>query len=228
MISIYKKISYIYIYCVHRCVHPISEECVRIHNICIQLKKKKKVIIIKKNRSRRPEVRHRRHNIIIPSVDHLRDPLVVFGHVLVAPPPDATLHVMVVVVLVVMSLGAVARPPRPFLHQTGVGRLQVVRQPDPGAPVDERRAEVQPVVAQLGRLVVPRKRVMVVVPALAERQQRHHRVLGGRDVPEDRRTITTYYYIVVIVISRRGGCAATRDKPRCPPPRNLLHKSLVN
>lgn len=109
------------------------------------------------------------------SADHARYPFVVVGHVPVAPSPD--------VAVVVDVPARAARPPGPLGHQPGIGGLHVVRLPEERARVDERRAEVQPVVAQLGRLVVPRERVMVVVPSLAERQQRHRRVLRGRDVP---------------------------------------------
>jgi len=108
--------------------------------------------------------------------------------------------VVVIVVLVVVLLGAVARPARPLLHQTGVGRRQVVRQTEPGARVDERCAKVQPVIAQLGRLVVPRKSMMVVVPPLAERQQRHSRVLSGCDVPVDRQMTVAAVSITIYVL----------------------------
>lgn len=126
-----------------------------------------------------------------PSADHLRHQSVLLVHVDVAPSPDVRPRRRSR-----RRLGAVARPPGPAFHQRRVGRLQVVREPQPRAPVDERRAEVEPVVAQLGRLVVPRERVVVVVPALAERQQRDRRVLRGRDVPaKERRMRDTYIYI---------------------------------
>lgn len=60
-------------------------------------------------------------------------------------------------------------------------RLQIVRPADLGEEIDESGREVQPVVAQFGRLVVPGEHVMVVVPALAESECGHRLVLRGVD-----------------------------------------------
>jgi hypothetical protein len=103
---------------------------------------------------------------------------VVSAHVLVAPAPEGGLAVVVVVVV---GPGAVAGALGALLDQRRGHRLQVVRPADAREEVDEGRGEVGAVVAQLGRLVVPREDVVVVVPALAERGDRHADVLRGAD-----------------------------------------------
>lgn len=123
----------------------------------------------------------------IVSFEHPYDPFVLDAHVFVAPSPDFR-----------VTVAPVAGPQRSSHHHARVGGLQVVRQPESGASVYERRAQVHPVVAQLGRLVVPRERVMVVVPSLAQSQQRHRRVFRGRDSPVRRQSarvndIRNYY-----------------------------------
>lgn len=102
---------------------------------------------------------------------------VVGAHVLVAPAPEGGLAVLMVVVVP----GAVAGALGALLHQRRRHRLQVVRPADAREEVDEGRGEVHAVVAQLGRLVVPREDVVVVVPALAESGDRHTDVLRGAD-----------------------------------------------
>lgn len=78
----------------------------------------------------------------------------------------------------------------PFGYQLGGHGLQVVRPSDQREQVDEQRGQVQLVVEQLGVLVVPRERVMVVVPSVATRGHRHQYVLGRVDVPARNNTIT--------------------------------------
>jgi len=71
----------------------------------------------------------------------------------------------------------------PFGHEVGRHGLQVVRPSDQREYVNEQRGQVQFVVEQLGVLVVPRERVMVIVPSVAARGHRHEHILGGIDVP---------------------------------------------
>lgn len=105
-------------------------------------------------------------------IESAYDFFVVLDHVLVAPSPNFP-----------VLFRTVARPSGSFLHHAHVGRFQVVRQSEPGERVDKSCAEIQSVIAEFGRFVVPRKRVMIVVPPFAERQQCHCRVFRGRDVP---------------------------------------------
>lgn len=119
------------------------------------------------------------------SIKHLHDSFVFFGHVLVAPSPDIR---VVMVVFSVPGRRVTSGPQRSFHYQVRVGGLQVIRQSESGAQVYERCAEVHPVIAQLGRLVVPRECVMVVMPSLAERQDCNRRVLRRRNIPADRQS----------------------------------------
>lgn len=65
-------------------------------------------------------------------------------------------------------------------------RLQVVRPSDFGKQVQPHGGHVQQVSADLGRPVVPRENVMVIVPALAHRHDGHDKVLGRLDPPAKR------------------------------------------
>lgn len=85
---------------------------------------------------------------------------------------------------------AVSGAQGPFGHQFGGHGLQVVRPPDQREHVDDQRGQVQLVVQQLGVLVVPRERVMVVVPPVAARGHRHQHVLGGIDVSANKNNET--------------------------------------
>lgn len=58
------------------------------------------------------------------------------------------------------------------------GRLQVVGQSEEGHRVDEHLGGVE-LVAELARRVIPRERVVVVVPPLPLRDERHQPVVGG-------------------------------------------------
>lgn len=82
------------------------------------------------------------------------------------------------------GVSAVASPQQAFPDQVIRRLFQVVGEPQLGAAVQEEGAEVEAVVAQLRRLVVPGEHVMVVVPALAQGQDSHGDVLPRADGPE--------------------------------------------
>lgn len=77
---------------------------------------------------------------------------------------------------------SVARPLDSPLDDLVGHHLQIVRPADLGEEIDEGGRKVQPVVAQFGRLVVPGEHVVIVVPALAERECGHRLVLRWVDV----------------------------------------------
>lgn len=88
---------------------------------------------------------------------------------------------MLVTMTVRMSLvfRPVARSLRAFLYHAVRYGLQIVRPADPGEEVDEGGGEVRTIVTQLGRLVVPREHMMVIVPALAEGADADAVAVGG-------------------------------------------------
>ena len=52
-------------------------------------------------------------------------------------------------------------------------RLEIIGQSEPSHRLDESRAGIQAPSGQLSRFVVPGEDVVVVVPALAQREERH-------------------------------------------------------
>ncbi len=95
---------------------------------------------------------------------------VLAGLILVAPTP--------------YHMATVSGPFHPFAdHVLGYG-FEVVGPADFGEEVDEGGGGVGRIVAQLGRLVVPREDVVVVVPSFAQRQQRDALVLRRMDIPD--------------------------------------------
>lgn len=64
------------------------------------------------------------------------------------------------------GVSAVAALQDAVTYHVGAGRAQVIRPAHPGSEVQECGGQVVPL-AKFGRLVVPRKRVVVIVPALA-------------------------------------------------------------
>jgi len=75
-------------------------------------------------------------------------------------------------------VATVASAEHSSLDHVGSHRLQVVGPADLGEQVDEGRRYIQGVATPFGRLVVPRKRVMVVVPPLAKGEGRYKGILG--------------------------------------------------
>lgn len=61
--------------------------------------------------------------------------------------------------------------------------LTVLHPADAGERIDETGRQVHRIAAELAGFVVPRKHMMVVVPALTERRQRYEQIVHRADVP---------------------------------------------
>lgn len=113
-------------------------------------------------------------------VDDL-DVLHVLGrHIGVIPAPNGTL-VRVMIGRRSLVPRAVARPGCSLPYHIVRDGLQVVRPADMSEEIYERGGHVGAVVAQLAGLVVPRKHVVIIVPALAEGGEAHGQAVGGAD-----------------------------------------------
>lgn len=77
-----------------------------------------------------------------------------------------------------------------FAHKLRRRGLQVVRPSDLGEQVDKCGGEVELVIAKFGRLVIPRERVMIIVPTLSYRHHGHKRVFRRVDKPGINRNVT--------------------------------------
>lgn len=84
-------------------------------------------------------------------------------------------------------MAAVAGSLDAFLDHVHGHRFQIVGPADFREEVDERGRQVGRVVAQLGRLVVPRERVVVVVETFAQRQHAYAQIFRRVDVPASER-----------------------------------------
>lgn len=69
-----------------------------------------------------------------------------------------------------------------LLNELFAGRLEIVGQSQPSHRLDEARTRVETIARKLSCFVVPGKRVVVVVPALAEGKKRDRRVLRRLDI----------------------------------------------
>lgn len=107
-------------------------------------------------------------------------------HLIFLPINDScVLHLVLILILVTPAPGRVATIAgalHTLLHNFLRHRLQIVRPPNLGEEIDERRRHVHPVVAELGRLVVPGEHVVIVVPSLAECERGYGLVLRWVDV----------------------------------------------
>lgn len=89
---------------------------------------------------------------------------------------------------------AVARSSRAFYYHTICYGLQIVCPTDPGEEVDEGGGKVRAIIAQLGRLVIPWKHVMVIVPALAECADADAQAVGGANGAANMVPLSTSVY----------------------------------
>jgi len=76
---------------------------------------------------------------------------------------------------------AVARPGRALLYHVVRHSLQIVRPTDSSEKIYERGRHVGAVVAQLTGLVVPRKYVVIIVPALAKGGKTYAQAISRAD-----------------------------------------------
>lgn len=72
---------------------------------------------------------------------------------------------------------AVARSFHAFLHHVLGYALQIVGPTDSREEVNEGRRKVETIIAEFGRLVIPREGMVVIVPTLAEGEYRNTFVL---------------------------------------------------
>lgn len=81
-----------------------------------------------------------------------------------------------------------------LLYNVSGNDLQVIRESELRAAVDEGGGQIELVISELCRFVVPRENVMIIVPALAERSQCHCFVLRRIDKP-----VEDYFNVRLIV-----------------------------
>lgn len=102
-------------------------------------------------------------------------------HIGVAPSPYSPLVRMVILIMIVRSLifRAVACSGRAFLYHAVRHGLQIVCPSNPGEEVDEGGGEVGAIVSQFAGFVIPRKHMVVIVPAFAEGPDADAETVGG-------------------------------------------------
>ena len=93
-------------------------------------------------------------------------------------------------------MGAVTSSFDFFLHYVSGYHFQIVRPANLRAKINERCRYVESIVAQLGRLVVPREHVVIIVPALPECQEGYTQILRGIDEPE----ISDEFYKIALLL----------------------------
>lgn len=125
------------------------------------------------------------------------------GHIAISPPEHVVTGCCRSGRIGSLLARPVASAQRAFRHQVGRNRLQIVRPSDQRERVDEQRRQVQLVVEQLGVFVVPRERVVIIVPPVAERGHRNDHVFGGIYVP-GRQKNTSYKWWARVQGTRVG------------------------
>ena len=83
----------------------------------------------------------------------------------------------------VIGMATIARPVDAIADDILRHRPEVVGEARPRKEIDNQSSEINGIVAQLSRLVVPWKDVVVVVPSFTQGCQCNRQVLSGIDVP---------------------------------------------